>query len=199
MRAMPNRALVLASTSPYRRALLERLGVDFAAVAPDCDEDQWKGQGLSAEELVTRLAREKAESVAASHPDAVIIGSDQAAEVDDEILGKPGTPAGARQQLKRLAGREHRLLTALCVLDARTGQRAEGLDIHRLRLRRLSDEQIARYVNADNPVDCAGSYKIEGLGIALFESVEGTDFTAVVGLPLTRVVALLGRLGIEIP
>ncbi len=193
------RLIVLASTSPYRRELLARLGVKFGAVAPDCDEDRLKGRGLAAEELVTRLAREKAESVATAHPDAVIIGSDQAAEVDGEILGKPGTAAGARRQLRQLSGREHRLLTALCVLDARTGQRAEALDIHRLRLRELSDEQIARYVAADAPMDCAGSYKIEGLGIALFDQVHGSDFTAVIGLPLMRVVALLDHLGIEIP
>jgi len=193
------RRLVLASTSPYRRELLGRLGLEFTAVAPDCDEDRLKDQGLPAEALVIRLAREKAASVARSYPDAVIIGSDQAAEVDGEILGKPGTPESARRQLRRLAGREHRLLTALCLLDARTGERAEELDIHRLRLRRLTEAQIARYVAADDPVDCAGAYKIEGLGIALFESVRGTDFTAVIGLPLTRVVAGLHRLGIEIP
>lgn len=199
MHPMQERVLVLASTSPHRRELLGRLGLEFQAVAPNCDEDRLKGQGLAAEELVTRLAREKAESVAGAHPDAVIIGSDQAAVLDGEILGKPGTAEEARQQLRRLAGREHRLLTALCVLDARTGQRAEDLDIHRLRMRDLSDGQIARYVAADDPVDCAGSYKIEELGIALFEAVRGTDFTAVVGLPLTRVAALLHRLGIEIP
>ncbi len=199
MSHMQPRAVVLASTSPYRRELVARLGLTFEAVAPDCDEDRLKGRGLPVEELVTRLAREKAESLAALYGDAVIIGSDQAAELDGEILGKPGTPQGARKQLRLLAGREHRLLTALCVLDARTAQRAEDLDIHRLRVRSLTDDQIARYVAADNPVDCAGSYKIEGLGISLFESVEGTDFTAVIGLPLTRVVALLSRLGIELP
>lgn len=196
---MQARELVLASTSPYRAELLGRLGLTYTAVAPDCDEDRLKGQGLAAADLVTRLAREKAESVVLAHPDAVIIGSDQAAELDGEILGKPGTPDRARLQLQRLAGTEHRLLTALCVLDARTGQRAEDLDIHRLRMRALSDAQITRYVVADEPVDCAGSYKIEGLGIALFESVAGTDFTAVVGLPLTRVVALLTDLGVDLP
>jgi 7-methyl-GTP pyrophosphatase len=199
MQDQRERVIVLASTSPYRRELLERLGLEFLAVAPDCDEDRLKGRGLAVEELVTRLAREKAESVAEAYPDAVIIGSDQAAELDGEILGKPGTAAKAREQLQLLGGREHRLLTALCVLDARTQQRAEDLDIHRLRLRDLSDGQIARYVAADNPVDCAGSYKIEGLGIALFDQVRGSDFTAVIGLPLTRVVALFHRLGIEVP
>jgi septum formation protein len=191
--------LVLASTSPYRRALLARLGLDFVSAAPACDEDRLKGLGLGAEALVTRLARDKAASLAGAYPGAVIIGSDQAVELDGELLGKPGTAAAAREQLGRLQGREHRLLTAICVLDTRTGQRGEDLDIHRLRLRPLTEAQIARYVAADDPVDCAGAYKIEGLGIALFESVQGADYTAIIGLPLTRVVALLSDLGIEVP
>ncbi len=196
---MQHREILLASTSPYRAELLARLGVSFRAQAPRCDESHLKGMGLPAEELVTRLARQKAESLAPTHPDAVVLGSDQAAELHGTILGKPGTSAAARAQLLCLAGKEHRLLTALCVLDARTGERAEALDVHRLLMRPLTEPQIARYVAADSPLDCAGSYKIEGLGISLFQSVTGSDFTAVVGLPLTRVVDLLTRLGVEIP
>ncbi|MDY0005122.1 MAG: nucleoside triphosphate pyrophosphatase [Polyangia bacterium] len=195
--------LVLASTSPYRRALLARLGVPFEAVAPGVDERALSQEGLSAELLVGRLARAKAQAVAtrlaASRPGALVIGSDQVAELEGEILGKPGTPEGARAQLSRLAGREHRLLTALSVVRAGDGARAEALDIHRLRLRALSEEQISRYVEAESPLDCAGSYKIEGLGIALFEWIRGDDFTGVVGLPLTRLVALLGELGAVLP
>lgn len=191
--------IVLASTSPYRRELLGRLGVAFAVAAPRCDEAAEAARDLSAEDLVTRLARLKAESVVAEHPDALIIGSDQVAELDGGILGKPGTAEAAARQLRRLAGREHRLLTALCLLEARTGRREEHLDIHRLRLRRLTDEQIARYVTAARPLDCAGAYKIEGQGIALFESLRGGDYTAIIGLPLTRLVALLSRFGIELP
>lgn len=195
--------LVLASTSPYRKALLARLGLPFEARPPDVDEEAVKAEGLPAADLVTRLAREKAESVARGlsilRPRALVIGSDQVAELDGEILGKPGTPEGAMDQLRRLAGREHRLLTALCVVRAGDGRRAEALDVHRLRLRPLSAEQIARYVRAEHPVDCAGSYKIEGLGITLFEWVRGDDFTGVVGLPLTRLVALLTELGADLP
>ena len=193
------RKLVLASTSRYRRDLLARLGHPFEAVAPTCDEDAVKAEGHSADVLVRRLARLKAESVRARYPDPLIIGSDQVAEVDGRILGKPGTPAAAEAQLRRLRGREHRLLTALCVLDARTGRLAEALDIHTLRLRPLSDAQIARYVAAESPLDCAGSYKIEGLGIALFESIQGTDHTAIIGLPLTLLVSLLAPFGLELP
>jgi len=193
------RPLVLASTSGYRRALLERLGLPFAAVAPRCDEDLLKAAGLPAEQLVAQLSRLKAESVAADHPDALILGSDQAAELDGEILGKPGTEERACAQLQRLQGREHRLLTGLCLLDAATGHRAEALDIHRLRLRPLTPEQIARYVAKDQPLDCAGSYKIEGPGIALFDSIHGRDFTAIIGLPLTRTVALLAKFGVILP
>ena len=191
--------LVLASTSPYRRALLARLGLGFETAGPRCDEDALKDQGLPVAELVTRLARDKALSLVDDYPDAVIIGSDQAGDLDGAVLGKPGTPAAAREQLQRLQGRAHRLWTAVCVVDARTGERREDLDVHHLRMRRLSDAQIARYVAADDPVDCAGAYKIEGLGISLFERVRGDDFTAVIGLPLTRLVALLGRFGIEVP
>jgi septum formation protein len=128
-----------------------------------------------------------------------VIGSDQVAELDGEILGQPGTAARAAAQLRRLAGREHRLLTAVCVVRAGDGQRREALDVHRLRLRELTDDQIARYLAQDRPLDCAGGYKIEGPGIALFEWIRGNDFTGVVGLPLTQVVALLAGLGVSLP
>lgn len=195
--------LVLASTSPYRNALLARLRLPFESLAPGVDEEAVKAEGLAAEALVTRLAREKAQTVARGlsrdRPDALVVGSDQVAELDGLVLGKPGTPAGAQAQLRHLAGREHRLLTALCVVRAGDGRRVEALDVHRLRLRPLTDLQIARYVSLEDPVDCAGSYKIEGLGIALFEWIRGDDFTAVVGLPLTRLVSLLCELGVVVP
>jgi septum formation protein len=191
--------LILASTSTYRQALLARIGLDFEAAEPDCDEDAVKAEGHAADVLVTRLARLKAESVAGAYDDALIIGSDQVAEVDCEILGKPGTAERAAAQLRRLAGREHRLLTAVCVLETATGRCREDLDVHVLRLRDLTDEQIARYVAADQPLDCAGAYKIEGLGITLFERLRGRDYTAIIGLPLTRVVAALAQFGIVCP
>lgn len=195
--------LVLASTSRYRRELLARLGLPFEAADPGVDEEAVKALGLPAEALVVRLAREKAAAVAhrlaAARPGALVVGSDQVAELDGEILGKPGTAERAEAQLRRLAGREHRLLTALCVVRAGDGLRREALDVHHLRLRTLDDGQIARYVAADRPLDCAGAYKIEGPGIALFDRVRGDDFTAVIGLPLTRLVALLAELGVTLP
>lgn len=167
------------------------------------DEEAVVARGLEAEALVVSLARAKAEAVALTLPPedtgALVIGSDQVAELEGEILGKPGTPEKARAQLLRLSGREHRLLTALCVVRPSDGQRREALDVHRLRLRQLSEAQIARYVHLERPMDCAGSYKIEGLGIALFEWIRGDDFTAVVGMPLTRLVSLIAELGVILP
>lgn len=191
--------LVLASTSRYRAALLSRLGTPFVTAAPQCDEQALQARGWPVEVLVTELARRKAQSVADRFPDALVIGSDQAAELDGRILGKPGTRAAARAQLRQLRGREHRLLTAICVLQTSAGRLAEDLDVHRLRLRDLTDAQIERYVAADNPVDCAGAYKVEGLGVSLFEHIRGDDFTAVIGLPLTRLVRLLAGFGLELP
>jgi len=208
--------LVLASTSPYRRALLGRLGLPFEIHGPGVDEEAARGQGVDPEALVVGLARAKAETVARrlsdgprrsdGSGDLMVIGSDQVAELQGEILGKPGTPEKARAQLRALAGREHRLLTALCVIRRGEGQgekrpwlRREALDVHLLRLRPLTDAQIARYVDRDQPLDCAGSYKVEGAGIALFEWIRGDDFTGVVGLPLTKLVAILAELGVTLP
>jgi septum formation protein len=191
--------VVLASTSRYRRELVGRLGITVESVAPAFDEEAGKREaaGLPAEEVVARLARGKARSAAAACPDALIIGSDQAVELDGELLGKPGTVDAARAQIKRLAGREHRLLTAVAILDAATGRVEEALDVHKMAMRRLSDKAIEAYVRRDQPLDCAGSYRIESLGIALFERLSGDDFTAIIGLPLTRVVALLERFGVR--
>ncbi|MFO0627945.1 MAG: nucleoside triphosphate pyrophosphatase [Polyangiales bacterium] len=191
--------LVLASTSRYRRGLLARLGVDFEAVAPDCDEEALK-PGLAHLEVPARaqhLARAKAQSVAAQFPDAVVLGSDQIAEVDGEVLDKPGTPERARGQLLRLAGRTHRLHTAVTLLHAPSGRLVEHVDTTRLTLRALSTDAVARYVERDAPLDCCGSYRVESLGIALFARIEGDDPTAIEGLPLMRVAAMLADLGLD--
>jgi septum formation protein len=192
--------VVLASTSRYRRELIGRLGIAVESVAPAFDEEAGKRDAawLPAEEVVAALARGKARSVAAACPDALIIGSDQAVEQGGELLGKPGTIEGACAQIKRLAGREHRLLTAVAMLDAATGRVEEALDVHTMAMRPLSDEAIEAYVRRDQPLDCAGAYRIEALGIALFERLRGDDFTAIIGLPLTRVVALLERFGVRV-
>lgn len=190
--------LILASTSPYRRALLDRLGVPYEAVAPRCDEERVKARGGAPAAIAAELARAKAESVARRCPDAHVLGGDQLVDLDGEILGKPGTAAAAEAQLRRLAGRTHRLLTAV-TLRSPDGEHRELLDEHRMTLRPLTDAEIRRYVARAAPLDCCGSYKIEGLGIALFEAIEGRDFTAIMGLPLVGVAALLRHEGWAIP
>jgi septum formation protein len=189
--------LLLASTSRYRVALLERLGVPFRAVAPDCDEDAYKSRGLSPESLAELLAQAKAESLLATHPGATILGSDQVAALGDELLGKPGTPEAACAQLARLAGRTHRLVTAVAILHG--GRVHRHSDITTLTMRALTSAQIERYVAADAPLDCAGSYKLEARGIALFSRIDSADHSAIVGLPLIAVAELLIGLGYAIP
>lgn len=194
--------IILASTSRYRRELIGRLGLPVESVAPPFDEEAEKRESHAwkrpAEELVATLARGKARSLAEAYPDAIILGSDQAAEIDGAILGKPLTEEAACAQLRLLAGREHRLLTAVAAFVPATGQFEEALDIHHLRMRQLSDEAIASYVRRDQPLDCAGAYRVESLGIALFERLSGEDFTGIIGLPLTRVVTMLKRLGVRV-
>lgn len=190
--------LVLASTSPYRRTLLARLGVPFQAHAPRCDEEALKEPALAPDALACMLARAKAESIAEVLPEAYVIGCDQLVELDGEVLGKPSTRAAAIGQLERLAGRSHQLLTAF-VLRTPDGRVREHLDRHVLTMRTLGREAIARYVDADLPLDCAGSYKIEERGIVLFERIVGDDFTAIPGLPLIALTRMLTAEGFAIP
>jgi len=189
--------LVLASTSAYRRALLDRLGVAYRAVAPRVDERAVEPTGVPAEQVVLALARAKAEEVAGRCPGALVLGSDQAIEVDGEILGKPGTAARAVEQLVRLAGRAHRIVTAV-VLVRPDGTAATHVDVHRMTMRPLGRDALARYVEADRPLDCAGAYKIEARGVALFSAVEGSDFTAVVGMPMMAVARMLEEAGVRV-
>jgi septum formation protein len=192
--------IVLASTSRYRRELIGRLGIEVETTAPLFDEEEAKLalEGQTPEAIVASLARGKARSLALERPNALIIGSDQAAEIDGRILGKPGSVESTVDQLKLLAGREHRLLTAVAVLSPETGQLEEALDIHTLRMRPLSDRAIEAYARREQPIDCAGGYRVEALGITLFEHLRGDDFTAIIGLPLTRVVTLLERFGVHV-
>ncbi len=189
--------LILASTSPYRRDLLARLALPFTTIAPGVDEDTVKRTAPDALAVVTTLARAKAQAVAASRRGAIVIGSDQAATLDGIVLDKPGSAANAQAQLARLQGREHRLLTAVAIVHPRG--LVEFVDTTLLAMRTLSAAEIARYVAAERPFDCAGSYKIEGLGIALFERIVGGDPTAIVGLPLLRLAAELRALGLPVP
>jgi septum formation protein len=191
--------LILASTSPYRRSQVERLGVPFRSVAPPVDEDALKSEwgGIDPRELAERLARAKAESIARSEPDAAVIGGDQLVAFDGSILGKPGTSERAVAQLFAMSGRSHDLITALAVIHgshlyART-------DVTRMTLRPLTLEEIRRYVEADRPLDCAGSYRLEARGIALFERIASEDHSAIVGVPMIALTTILREIGFAIP
>jgi septum formation protein len=194
----PTSELILASTSPYRRALLERLGVPFRCVAPDVDEHDVPA-GCSPDDRARLLARRKAERVAAREPAAVVIGSDQVCALGDRVLHKPGTEARAREQLAAVEGQTHRLVTAVAVLRGRPPFARTFEDVTTLRARRLDAAAIARYVDADRPLDCAGAYRIESRGIALFEQIDSADHTAIVGLPLIALTSVLRELGWELP
>lgn len=188
---------MLASTSTGRRALLDRLRVPYEAIASGVDEDAIHGS--SAEDVARARAIAKAESVARERPEALVIGADQVVELDGAILGKPGTDARATEQLRTLAGRVHRLITAVALVGRGASVREVGVDVHRMTMRALDEAEIRRYVAADAPADCAGSYKVESLGIALFERIEGDDWTAIVGLPLMMVCSMLRRAGWALP
>ena len=189
--------LILASTSTYRAALLARFGLSFRSIAPRVDEEDWKARGLAPAELARTLAAAKALSLAEEFPDAAILGGDQLVAVGGEVLGKPRDAQGARRQLVRLAGRTHELVTAIAVWA--DGNSYEHVDIARLTMRDLSAAEIARYVEADLPTDCAGSYKLESLGVALFERIEAADHSAITGLPLMALSGILRRLSFQIP
>jgi septum formation protein len=189
--------LVLASTSKYRRELLGRLGVHFRAIAPVCDESVYKGLGHPPELLAAILAKTKARSVAGRERDATIIGSDQICAVGNETLSKPGTPERAVEQLLKLRGKEHVLITAVTILHKT--KEWHHVDITRLTMRALSESQIERYVANDRPLDCAGAYKLEARGIALFDKVESADHSAITGLPLLWVARVLAEIGYELP
>lgn len=189
--------IVLASTSRYRRALLERLGIPFDAAAPACDEEALKDPALAPQELAEHLAAAKALSLADDHPQAIIIGSDQVADLEGEILGKPGSPAAAVAQLQQMRGRPHRLITAMALWHC--GRLHRHTDVTTLHMRPLDDAALERYVAADDPVDCAGAYKLEARGIALFERIESADHSAITGLPLIALVTLLRDLGVAVP
>ena len=191
------REIVLASSSRYRKSLVARLGLDCQTVTPDIDE-----MALPAEAPVataTRLAQAKARKVALVKPAALIIGSDQVALLDERVLGKPGTHAAAFLQLQAMRGKTTVFHTAICLYDAVSDEMQCANVPTLVRMRDLSDEAIERYLLQDQPYDCAGSAKIEMLGIALVEKVESDDPTALIGLPLITLVTFLKRAGIELP
>jgi septum formation protein len=189
--------LVLASTSPFRKALLQRLGLVFETLSPQVDETALQDEATEA--MVKRLSEAKARAGAKQYPDALIIGSDQVAVCAGDVLGKPGNYENARRQLTRLAGHRVSFLTGLCLYDASTGRARLDLVPYHVTFRRLTDQQIDRYLRAEQPYNCAGSFKSEGLGISLFESMQGEDPNALIGLPLIRLVSWLNEAGIAVP
>lgn len=190
------RPLILGSTSRYRRELLERLRIPFSVAAPEVDETPQAGE--SPRDLAWRLARAKAQAVAAAHPQAVVIGSDQVADLDGEPLGKPGEHAKAVAQLQRMRGRVVIFQTAVSVVCLASGFADTQLAAVKVKFRDLSDAEIETYLRAEVPYDCAGSAKSEGLGIALLESIDNDDPSALVGLPLIRTCHMIRAAGVSI-
>ncbi|MDH5766635.1 MAG: Maf family nucleotide pyrophosphatase [Gammaproteobacteria bacterium] len=185
--------LVLASTSPFRKALLDRLALAYETDSPDIDESPLDGENIEA--MVVRLAEEKARAVADNHPDALIIGSDQSAVLDGTVLTKPGNYDNAFQQLKNASGKRIVFHTGLCLLNTRTGKFQSTNVPYTVVFKQLTDEMIDHYLKKEEPYNCAGSFKSEALGIALFEKFEGEDPNALVGLPLIQLVNMLNNEG----
>jgi MAF protein len=189
--------LVLASSSPYRRELLGRLHLPFIWKAPDIDESRHPQE--SAEALVRRLSLAKAQALSQEFPQHLIIGSDQVAVSSGQILGKPHTFERAREQLLAASGNSVSFLTGLTLLNSQTSEHLTDCIPFTVHFRQLSEAQITRYLEAEQPFDCAGSFKAEGLGISLFRSTEGNDNTSLIGLPLIRLVDMLQANQVEIP
>ena len=193
---MKNKPLILASTSIYRQQLLQRLRLPFTAVSPDIDETPRPAE--HAADTALRLAEQKARALAGRFPDALIIGSDQVAILNGEAISKPGNHANAVQQLTAASGRSVFFHTALCLLNSGNAEVQTKIASNEVKFRRLTAEQIERYLLAETPYDCAGSAKCEGLGIALIESIRGDDPNALIGLPLIELTSMLMRAGVSV-
>ncbi len=188
--------LILASTSPFRRKLLGKLCLPFECAAPDIDESPVAGEKPS--ELVARLAGQKARAVAHNHPNSLIIGSDQVAVLDQQILGKPGTHTRAIQQLQQASGRRITFFTGLSLYNSQDDTLQTEVVPFTVYFRKLSEKQIENYLLKEQPYNCAGSFKSEGLGISLFEKLEGEDPNTLIGLPLIRLIQMLEKEGVEV-
>lgn len=189
--------IVLASTSRYRAELLRRIVPEFEQAAPDVDEPELPGE--APRERALRLSIAKAEAIAQGRRDALVIGSDQVAALGNTVLHKPGSPENAHQQLRASSGKAVDFFTGLCLIDARNGSHETALDHTRVSFRALTDSEIDRYLALEKPFDCAGSFKSEGAGIALFERIENQDPTALIGLPLIALARLLRKGGFAVP
>lgn len=191
------RTLVLASTSPYRLQLMRQLELNFHVAAPLYKEQM--DTSVSAELLVKHQALQKAKSLATKYDDALIIGSDQVfVDARHRVLGKPGSQQKAIEQLMEMQGRKHTFYTGLAIFDSATGDALTEFETYTVSMRKLTEEQIKHYVEKENPVDCAGSFKIEGLGIALMEQMSGNDYTSLIGLPLILLTNMLSEFGVEV-
>ena len=190
------KTLVLASTSPYRRELLERIGIPFETASPNVDETVVNGE--TPEQLVKRLAEAKARAVAETYPGALVIGSDQVAVLDNQILGKPGNHETAVQQLSNASGKKVLFLTGLCLLNVETGKTQINVDKFSVEFRQLTSSQIENYLQREKPYNCAGSFKSEGLGISLFKKMDGDDPNALIGLPLISLINMLSVEGLDV-
>ncbi len=194
---MTHPALILASSSPYRAELLDRLKLTYSAISPNIDESRKPDETPA--EYVQRLSQEKAAEVAKTKPEAVIIGSDQCAVHEGEILTKPSTVENAEAQLTRFSASSVKFLTGLCLLDTSKNKAQVDVVEFNVHFRKLSNAEITRYIELEMPLDCAGSFKSEGLGVTLFERLQGDDPTALIGLPLIRLCSFLREAGIELP
>ena len=189
--------LVLGSSSPFRRELLDRLGLAFECHSPDIDESSRPGE--TPRDLVARLSQAKARAVAATWPQALIIGSDQVAVIDDAILGKPGSHERAGEQLARLSGRKVTFLTGLCLYNSESDRVQLDVVPYCVEFRDLTPAQIERYLQREQPYNCAGSFRSEALGVTLFRRMQGDDPNALIGLPLIRLVDMLAEEGVALP
>ena len=188
--------IVLASSSPYRKLLLERLSLDFEVASPGIDETPRTSEKPA--DMVMRLARNKAESLATTYTNSLIIGSDQCAVIDGYILGKPNVFDQAFAQLKRASGNTVDYFTSICVLHSQTGEMQLAFEINQVTYRPLTDQQIEEYLRKEQPYNCAGSFRSEGLGISLVETICGKDPNALIGLPLIKLVSMLKNFGVDV-
>ncbi|MCF6217837.1 MAG: Maf-like protein [Gammaproteobacteria bacterium] len=188
--------LILASTSPFRRELLGKLGLPFQCASPDIDESRHTDEQPAA--LVARLAEQKAKAVANNHPNSLIIGSDQVAILNKQILGKPGNHTRATQQLQQASGKIITFLTGLSLYNTTSHTLQTDVVPYTVYFRKLTNEQIESYLQKEQPYNCAGSFKSEGLGISLFQKLQGDDPNTLIGLPLIRLIRMLNKEGVEV-
>jgi septum formation protein len=188
--------IILASTSPYRKRLLERLGVAFHCLPPDIDESPLHGEPPQA--MARRLAQAKAQAIADIYPKSLVIGSDQVASLDGGVMGKPGNHKAAAAQLRASSGREVKFYTGLALICSERQLQRTHVELFTAHFRSLTDQQINDYLQREQPFDCAGSFKVEGLGIALFTGLQGNDPSSLEGLPLIALVALLEEAGLKV-